>query len=348
MIEARIRRVVGAFQLDAEFQAPAGITVLFGASGAGKTMTLDSIAGFVRPDAGRILLDGAILFDAEAGVNVPPQRRRCGYVPQSYALFPHMTLRENLVFAVENLPKLDRHRRVNEMLERFGLEAAADRSPLLLSGGQQQRGSIARALLTRPKVLLLDEPSRGLDAPLRTELYAVLREIRREFETPILLVTHDLAECLELGDGLVLLQQGKVVQSGVPAAVAERPATVEVARLLGLYNLLPAEILQLDPQRNTSRLRVAGHDIEGRYYPGHLKGDRVTICIRRDHVRAHPRNGRPPDGSIPARLTRTAPRPLGALLEFDNGIQAEMAEAPANETQWVVVLPPEAVHVLDR
>src|SRR5262249_34866638 len=123
------------FSLDLEFRAAAGITVLFGPSGAGKTLTLEAIAGFVRPDAGRILLDDAILFDAEAQVNLPPQRRHCGYVFQNYALFPHMTLRQNLLFAAEPMRRLERHRRVNEMLERFQIDAVGGRRPHEVSGG---------------------------------------------------------------------------------------------------------------------------------------------------------------------------------------------------------------------
>src|SRR5207342_2833788 len=142
----------------------------FGPSGSGKTLTLDSIAGFVRPDDGRIILDDDILFDGPTGVYLPPQARNCGYVFQNYALFPHMTLRENLVFAAERRPRLERHRRVNDMLDTFRLADAAGRRPHEVSGGQRQRCSIARALIGGPKLLLLDEPAQGLDAPLRAEL----------------------------------------------------------------------------------------------------------------------------------------------------------------------------------
>ena len=188
MIHVRIRKAFvagpdsGGFSLDVEFQVTAGVTVMFGPSGSGKTLTLDTIAGFVRPDEGRVLLDDDILFDGVTRVFLPPQQRHCGYVFQNYALFPHMTLRENLIFAVERRPRLERHRRVNEMLERFHLQDAAGRRPHEVSGGQRQRCSIARALIGSPKVLLLDEPTQGLDAPLRIELYAVLRQVRADFE----------------------------------------------------------------------------------------------------------------------------------------------------------------------
>ena len=172
MMQARVRKQFApgpesaAFSLDVDFKAEAGITVLFGSSGAGKTLTLDCIAGFVRPDEGRILLDDEILFDGASGVHLAPQARHCGYVFQNYALFPHMTLRQNLEFAVERLPRLERHRKVNEMLEKFHLAEVSGRRPHELSGGQKQRCSIARALRDR-HVCCCWMNLRGLDAPLR-------------------------------------------------------------------------------------------------------------------------------------------------------------------------------------
>src|SRR5271168_5196328 len=193
MLQARLRKTFpqrpdsAGFSLDLEFQAAAGVTVLFGPSGSGKTLVLDAVAGFVRPDEGRILLDDDLLFDAATGVHLPPQARNCGYVFQNYALFPHMTLRQNLMFAAERRPRLERHRRVADMLDKFRLTEAAGRRPHEVSGGQRQRCSIARALIAEPKMLLLDEPATGLDAPLRVELYDVLRRVKEEFQTPMIL-----------------------------------------------------------------------------------------------------------------------------------------------------------------
>ena len=349
MIQARIRKAFpphhdsGGFSLDVDFHAGAGVTVLFGPSGAGKSMLLDSIAGFVRPDEGRILLDDAILFDGAARVHLSPQARNCGYVFQNYALFPHMTLRENLAFAAERRPRLERHRRVNEMLERFHLTEIAGRHPHQVSGGQRQRCSIARALIGGPKLLLLDEAAQGLDALLRAELYETLRQVRAEFQTPILMVTHDLDECFELGDEMLVLREGRIVQSGAPREILDRPANLEVARLLGVFNLISAEIRTLDPGRNASRLRIGEFEIDGPYFPGRLKGDRVTVCVRPEQLTALPRNGRPAPNQIPAAIERAVDKPTHVRLEFSGGIAVDLPRTafdPQRETrEWVIQFP---------
>ena len=352
MIAAKIRKKLAGFTLDVELTASAGVTVLFGASGAGKTLTLDCIAGFQRPDEGRILLDDAILYDGAAGVNVRPQRRRCGYVFQNYALFPHLTLKQNLAFAADRLPRLERHRRINEMLEKFKLGEVADRKPDQLSGGQQQRCSIARALIGDPALLLLDEPARGLDAPLRADLYEVIRQVRRDFDIPVLLVTHDLGECFELGEEMFILREGRVVQSGPPSKVVARPASLDVAKLIGLYNLLPAEILQLDPQKNTSLLRVGDAQVTGRYYPGRLHGDKVWLCVPQAALRVKPKNGKPAAHQLLAELQSITERPQSLVLDFGDGLSVEavreQVEPYRHNKEWVIEFPGDSLHVLSR
>jgi molybdate transport system ATP-binding protein len=339
-----------AFSLDVEFRAGAGVTVLFGPSGAGKTLTLDSIAGFAAPEEGRILLDDEILFDAASRVNLPPRARHCGYVFQNYALFPHMTLRQNLAFAAERRPRLERHRKVNEMLERFHLADAAGRRPHELSGGEKQRCSIARALIGAPRLLLLDEPARGLDAPLRAEFYGLLRQVRAEFQIPTVLVTHDLEECFELGDDMLILRDGRLVQCGSPRAIAERPANVEVARLLGIFNLLPADIVELNPQLNLSRLRVGAFELAGPYFPGHFRGDHVWLCVRPDQLTATARNGTPGANQTPAQLVRVVEMPQSARLEFAGDIRVELPRAEYEKQkqnkEWLVGFPSQALRVL--
>ncbi len=296
MIDARlVKRFQAApdsegFELNVHLRAGPGITVLLGSSGSGKTQTLNCLAGFLRPDEGRILVNDQLYFDAATGVHLSPSRRRCGYIFQDHALFPHMTVRENLRFAAaaarsEQTRGLNGRRRINELLEGFELAELAARKPAQLSGGQKQRAVIARALVGDPRLLLLDEPTRGLDARLRQGFYEVLRRTRERLDVPIVLVTHDLEECFELADSVYLMERGRFLQSGPKELVFARPTTAEIARSLGIYNIIPAEVSELDPTRNTSRLRIFDREIQGPYLPGHLIGDRGLVCVRQFEMR---------------------------------------------------------------
>lgn len=361
MLQARIKRTFApkldsaGFSIDLEFTASQGVTVLFGPSGSGKTVTLDAIAGFVKPDEGRVLLDDQILYDAASGVNRAPQQRDCGYVFQNYALFPHMTLRQNLEFAAERRARLERHRRVNEMLERFRLNESAGRRPHEVSGGQRQRCSIARALIGGPKLLLLDEPATGLDAPLRAEFYEVLRQVQADFKTPMLLVTHDLAECFELAEEMIVVRDGRIIQKGPPRHILDEPANLEVARLLGAFNLLEAEIRTLDPGRDVSRLQAGEFELQGPYFPGHLKGDKVTLCVRPEQLKVAARGPKSEPNQIPADLKRVVERPHGLRLEFTSpafavpirvNVSRAEYERQRENREWAIQFPPDALRVV--
>ncbi len=317
MIHARIRKRFAAgsessaFDLDVDFEAREGVTVLFGASGAGKTLTLDSIAGFARPDAGRIMLDDRILFDGDSGVSLRPQGRGCGYVFQTYALFPHMTVRENLAFAAERLPRLERHRRVNEMLDRFRIAEFAGRYPHEVSGGQKQRCSIARALIVQPRLLLLDEPARGLDTPLREDLYDLLRGLRQEFRVPILLVTHDLEAAFAVGDEMLVFHAGRIPQRGKPRTVLSQPVSESIARLFGYDTFLEAGIVKLNPVDDRSTVRFLDRDFFGPYFPGSLIGDRLTLCVRPGDLRLVDGPG---ENRAPVTTASVVERPSGVRL----------------------------------
>ncbi|MGD1091111.1 MAG: ABC transporter ATP-binding protein [Bryobacteraceae bacterium] len=356
MLQARLRKTFpsgpdsSGFSLDVEFQAAAGVTVFFGPSGSGKSLILNCIAGFVKPDEGRILVDDEIQYDGATGVHLAPQARQCGYVFQNYALFPHMTLRQNLEFAAERRPRLERHRRVNEMLDRFKIADMAGRRPHEVSGGQRQRCSIARALIGAPKLLLFDEPATGLDATLRAEFHEVLRQVRAEFKTPMLLVTHDLEECFELGEEMLILREGRIVQTGSPRKILDQPANLDVARLLGVFNLLAGEIRALDPGRNSSRVQVGEFELAGPYFPGKLKGDRVTVCVRPEEIKASARNGKPGVNQIPADLKRAIEKPQWIRLEFSGGIFVDMPrpeyQRQRDNKEWVIEFPVESLRVL--
>jgi len=332
------------FHLDIEFEAAPGVTVLYGPSGSGKTLTLDCIAGFVSPDSGPIMLDNRILFDAESGVNLRPRQRSCGYVFQNYALFPHMTLRENLAFAAHSLPRLERHRRIAEQLERFKLTSMAGRYPHELSGGQKQRGSIARALIANPRAVLLDEPGRGLDAALRIDLYTLIEELRDGLRIPVLLVTHDLEECFALAESVMIYDAGRIVHRATPAELLGNPGTAEVARLLGGFTLYDAEVIALDPGRQTSRLRLLGADIRGPHLRGCFRGDRVTLCTRPEELLLRTQAG---ENRIRGDLRRVIDRSQSIRADFGDGLIVDVPremwrslEETGKQTGWWIEIPP--------
>ncbi|MGD8626551.1 MAG: ATP-binding cassette domain-containing protein, partial [Anaerolineae bacterium] len=192
LVDVRLR--LAEFDIRARIEAERGITVLFGPSGSGKSLTLQCVAGLIRPDAGRIVVGERVVFDSESGVALPPQQRRVGYVPQDYALFPHMTVAGNVGFGLDGWPRGKARQAVEEMLALMGLGEMATRPPGELSGGQQQRIALARALVRQPQALLLDEPFAALDAPIRAQLRRLVRDLQRRFRLPTLFVTHDLSE----------------------------------------------------------------------------------------------------------------------------------------------------------
>jgi molybdate transport system ATP-binding protein len=343
-------RLAGA-ALEVEFQAASGVTAVFGPAGAGKTLLLDTIAGFAAPASGRIMLDEEILFDGASRVNLPPRRRRCGYVARKWALFPHMSLRDNLLFPLAHSARLERYRRVKEMLARFALHEAAPRLPREVSAAECLRCAFARALIGEPRLLLVDEPAAGLDTALRAEWHRVLRMVRDETDVPVLLATRDLETCFEVAGQMLLLSGGHILQSGPPHKIFDQPASVEAARALGIPNLFPAEIIALDPGRNISRLRLEGFELTGPYFPGHLRGDRVWLCVHAAELSAGPHDGsKPASNQVPLRLERVAELARTVRLEFAGAIVAEIPrqkfERQKDNEEWLVEFPPQALRVL--
>lgn len=324
MLRATISKRFPAFTLNVEFEAAPGVTVLYGPSGAGKTLTLDTIAGFTVPDSGRILLNDRILTDSGAQVNIPPRGRQCGYVFQSDALFPNMTVRGNLAFAANRLPRLERHRRIAELLDRFRITELAARFPHELSGGQKQRASIARSLIVHPQVLLLDEPATGLDAALRGELHTLILEIRQATTIPILLVTHNAEDCFALADQVLVYSAGSVVQRGAPLELLRNPGTADAARLLGGFNLYEAEVISLDPGRQTSRVRLLDTEIDGPHLRSCFRGDRVALCARPEELRIATRPGA---NRVRADLKSVTERAQSVRADFGNELIVDTARS---------------------
>jgi len=248
---AGLSKSYGAVRALADFSLdfPAGqCTVLLGPSGCGKTTVLRSIAGLVTPDSGRIALEAAVAFDAAASVNLPPERRQLGMVFQSYALWPHLTIGENIAYPLlkTGLARAEIRARTDTMLAWVGLDGMAGRYVHELSGGQQQRVSLARAMIGQPRAVLFDEPLSNLDARLRERMRIELLALRQRNPFTSIYVTHDQLEAMTLGDKVVVMQSGRIEQVGSPEDVYKRPRTRFAADFMGIPNLIEGTVRGTD------------------------------------------------------------------------------------------------------
>src|SRR5438034_826885 len=235
VIQVELRRPADAFSL----------TVLFGPSGSGKSTTLRCLAGLDRPERGTIRFGNEIWFDAARGIFLPPQRRRIGYLFQEYALFPHLSVAQNIDYGLSKVAAPERRQRIEEITTLLGLAGLGERYPRQLSGGQQQRVALARTLVCRPRLLLLDEPLSALDAPTREQLRRQLRHWLFELKISALLVTHDRIEALALGDYLAVFHAGRVCQTGSVQQVFSAPADLNVAHIVGVDTIEQGRIVKI-------------------------------------------------------------------------------------------------------
>lgn len=223
MLSVQLSHSRPGFTLDVAFEAPQGITVLFGRSGSGKTTVVNAVAGLLKPDAGRVALNGRVLFDTKSGLWLPPNRRRIGYVFQEGRLFPHLTVRQNLLFgrwfAPKDMPRAD----IDRIVEMLGIGHLLQRRPGGLSGGEKQRVAIGRALLSSPEMILADEPLTALDEARKAEILPYFERLRDETDIPVLYVSHAAAEVAQLATTVVVLQDGKTVQQGPAAQILSDP-----------------------------------------------------------------------------------------------------------------------------
>jgi molybdate transport system ATP-binding protein len=222
MLSVAITHRLGAFTLDVAFEVEGGLTALFGRSGAGKTSLVNAIAGLIRPEQGRIEIDGVVLTDAATGIFVPPHRRRIGYVFQEGRLFPHLNVRQNLVYGRWFAPKAASGSDFDQVIGLLGIEHLLIRRPANLSGGEKQRVAIGRALLARPRLLVMDEPLAALDEGRRHEIFPYIERLRDEMRVPIVYVSHSIAEVSRLATTLVVLSEGKVAAIGPTAQIMAR------------------------------------------------------------------------------------------------------------------------------
>ena len=275
------RDAASPFVLDVSLEIPPGITILFGPSGAGKSTLLDCLAGLVRPDAGRIAIGEEALFDSASRANLLPQKRRIAYVFQSLALFPHMTVEENVSYGLAYLQRQERRARVGEILAAFRVENLKTRKPGEISGGEKQRVALARSLVTLPRLLLLDEPLTGLDAALKAAIVEDLRAWNAAQRIPILYVTHTREEVDALGERVIAMDHGRAVSAGTPQEVLDAPRRKRLAQAAGFENLLGGTVMDVREADGVMRVRLEASASEIEVPLGYASaGDRVRVAIR--------------------------------------------------------------------
>jgi molybdate transport system ATP-binding protein len=336
MLRVRARKRLGDFVLDVDWESPEPVVALVGPSGSGKTVTLQCVAGLLTPDEGLVALDDRVWFDSARGVDRRSRRRRLGYVFQGYALFPHLTVEQNVAFGLRRRPRAERRDRARAIIERLGLGGLEGRVPRELSGGQQQRVALARALAVDPDLLLLDEPLSALDAPLRRQLRRELADTVREWGKRTILVTHDLAEAYQLADRVVVYESGRVLQAAPKAELLWQPTSERVARLIGLRNILTGTVVKATPE--VIQLEWRGQALEAVNSPSRLflprPGTPLAFFIRPEYVRLI-RKDRP--GVDPARHMNVMDGEL--VGESDQGTNVTLffrllAPGPPSQGPW--------------
>jgi molybdate transport system ATP-binding protein len=258
VLELDVRRRQGDFELDIRLSAGPGVTALYGRSGSGKTSVINMVAGLTRPDQGVISVDGRVLFDSTAGIDLAPEARRLGYVFQEHRLFPHLSVRGNLEFGMRLLPAAERTQSLDKVVEVLGIGHLLARRPASLSGGEKQRAAIGRALLASPRILLMDEPLAALDQARKAELLPFIARLARQFAVPILYVSHSMDEVMRLADNLVLMDEGRVAAAGPLETLMGDPG---LRPLTGRYEagaVIQAVVASHDAGFGVSRLAFDG------------------------------------------------------------------------------------------
>ena len=301
----RIKKQLGSFKLDVEFQAENGVTCLLGASGCGKSMTLKCIAGIEKPDSGYIELDGEVLFDSERRINLPPQRRKVGYLFQNYALFPNMTVRQNILCGLyRERDRNSREAQLRQMLRTMQLEGLESHKPSQLSGGQQQRVALARILVNEPRLLLLDEPFSALDEHLRDALKIELRDQLQKFGREVLMVTHDRTEAYNMSREIAVMHEGRILAMSPTKALFADPGSVPAAILTGCKNIVPARKIDL-------------HTVEVPQWGVRLQVSReVGDQLKAVGIRAHYFNPAAMQNRLPVSYVEEMEEPFEVIIQF--------------------------------
>ena len=276
----------GGFSIDIRLSAEENMTVLFGPSGAGKSLVLNMLSGIVRPDQGFVRIKEREVFNSETGINIPIRDRKIGYLFQDYALFPHMTVFENIAYGINSLPKNKIKTKVEDLLDLMRISGLEHRFPKELSGGQKQRAALARTLATEPRILLLDEPFSALDYQVREKLRADLLRIHQKYPITTFFVTHDLEEAFVMGDNIAIINNGRLEQFGAREDVFYKPKTKNVAKFLGARNIFSGMIVSLNEKAvaienpDIGEIKALLHDEE----PRMIIGEKVTFGIRPEEI----------------------------------------------------------------
>jgi molybdate transport system ATP-binding protein len=332
------------------------VTVLFGASGAGKSTVLRCIAGLDQPDEGKIAFDHEVWFDSTRRKIVPARDRRLGFVPQDYALFPHLSIKRNIGYGLNRMPETQKRKQVAEVIDWLGLSGLERRLPQELSGGEKQRVALARAVVRRPRLLLLDEPLSSLDTPTRQRLRTELGRLLKHLAIPTVLVTHDRTEALALGEDLIVMAGGGIVQRGPAREVFSRPANLAVAGIVAVETVQPARIIQTKDGLVTvaignQKLVALAPDLPAATLEVYacIRAEDV-ILMRGEPVRSSARN------CLPARVLKLEPEGAMIRIELDGGFtlaalltkQAcdELALAPGEPVLALIKAP--QIHLIPR
>lgn len=333
MLQVSITKRINNFVIRSSFTAGNEIFGILGPSGCGKSATLQCIAGLVTPDEGTIILNDKILFDSRQGINIAPRFRNIGYVFQHYALFPHLTVNQNIAYGIHHIEKKRRKQLVSDMIDKMHLGGLHDRYPHQLSGGQQQRVALARTLITEPELLLLDEPFSAVDNHVKQFLeQELLQIIQHSYSGTVLFVTHNIEEAYRLCKRIMIYSNGEIVQNGVKEEIIHRPANLTAAQITGCKNLLPFDTSTVEGEHLIIHSRGLKFHISNSVT---YSNDVSIIGFRAHHVRLS-QTPLPDENTFPCEIINSNEGIFSATLQAQSGGHIIQAEVPIEEwNKWL-------------
>lgn len=345
MLSVRLRHVFPGFRLDASFDAPAGLTVLFGRSGSGKTTIVNAVAGLLRPQDGRIVIDGTVLSDSNRGLFLPPHRRGIGYVFQDSRLFPHLSVRQNLLYG-HWFTARGRQSELARIVDMLGIGHLLSRRPTALSGGERQRVSLGRAILSHPRLLLMDEPLAALDQTRKQDILPYLECLRDQAGLPILYVSHSPAEVARLATTVVLMDQGRVAAAGPVAALLSDPLVAPILGLAEAGAILSARV-EAQEADGLTRLWTTGGPLFMPCIAARIgTALRLRILARDVMIATAPPQGISALNVVPARVRDLTDVAGGVMVRLDAGDQVILSQVTARSARALRLAPGKPVHAV--